>query len=148
CALLIPGTVLDLNEFHFQVVEVCVIEVELALERPIRDAAALAEQRQGLVQHRVKVHDRPSPCLPGSTRTASDPWGPCLRSQAPARNAARHRPYSEKHTICVRPPAGRAPAGWPVLDASHRPLRPIGAWVDALQQEAGPLAASHRTPHA
>jgi hypothetical protein len=40
-AILIHGTLLDLNEFHLQVVEVRVIEVELALERPVRDAASL-----------------------------------------------------------------------------------------------------------
>jgi hypothetical protein len=43
-ALLIPSTLLDLNDFHLQVVEVRVIEIELALERPVRDAATLAEQ--------------------------------------------------------------------------------------------------------
>ena len=90
-ALLIDGTLVDLNDFHLQVIEVRVIEVELALERPVRDAAALAEQRQDLVQHSVKVHDRLSTYLSGSTQTASEPWGPCLRSQ----DAARHRRDSE-----------------------------------------------------
>src|SRR5262249_54991546 len=47
----------------------------------------------------VKVHERPSTCRPGSAQTASDPWELCLRSQAPARNAARRRPYLEKHTM-------------------------------------------------
>jgi len=89
----------DLNNFHLQVVEVRIIEVELALERPVRDAAALAEQREDLIQYRVKVHDQSSMCLPGSAQTAPAPWGPWLRFQAPARNAARQRQNSEKHTM-------------------------------------------------
>jgi len=67
---MIPGTLLNLNDFHSQVVEVRVIEIELALERPVRNAAALAEQRKDLVQHRIKVHDCLSPYLSGSNRTA------------------------------------------------------------------------------
>jgi hypothetical protein len=70
-AILINGTLVDLNDFHLQIVEVRLVEVELALERPIGDAAALAKQRQDLIQHSVKVHERPSPCLPGSASTAS-----------------------------------------------------------------------------
>jgi hypothetical protein len=54
---LVPGTLLDLKDFQLQVVKEGVIEVELALERPVRDAASLAEQRQDLIQHGVKVHD-------------------------------------------------------------------------------------------
>ena len=60
-----------LNNFHLQVVEVRVIEVELALERPIRHTAALAQQCEDLIQHRVKVHNRLSPCLSGNARAAS-----------------------------------------------------------------------------
>ena len=60
---------LALDEFHLQVVEVRVIEVELALERPVRHTAALAQQCEDLIQHRVKVHHRRSPWLSGSTRT-------------------------------------------------------------------------------
>src|SRR5687767_9001999 len=37
--------------------------------------------------------------VPGSAQGASDPWEACLRSQAPVRNAARHRLYSAKHTM-------------------------------------------------
>jgi len=48
-AILINGTLVDLNDFHLQIVEVPLVEVELALERPIGDAAALAEQRQDLI---------------------------------------------------------------------------------------------------
>jgi hypothetical protein len=98
-ALLLNGTLVHLNDFHLQVVEVRVIEVELALERPVRDAASLAEQREHLIQHSVKVHERPSTCLPGSAQTASDLWGPCLRSQALARHATQQRQDSEKHTM-------------------------------------------------
>jgi hypothetical protein len=39
---LINSTLVDLNDFHLQIIEVRVIEVELALERPVRDAASLA----------------------------------------------------------------------------------------------------------
>ena len=70
-AILINGTLVDLDEFHLEIVKVRVIKVKLALERPVGDAAALAEQRKDLIQHRVKVHDRLSPCLSGSDRTAS-----------------------------------------------------------------------------
>ena len=35
------------------------------------EVIGLAEQRQNLIQHRVKVHDRPSTCLPGSALPAS-----------------------------------------------------------------------------
>ena len=55
--------------FYLQVVEVPIIEVELALERPVRHTAALAQQCEDLVQQRVKVHHRRSPCLSGHTRT-------------------------------------------------------------------------------
>jgi hypothetical protein len=68
-ALLIHGTLVDLDDLHLQIIEVRLVEVELALKRPIGDATALAEQRQDLIQHRVKVHDRSSLCLPGSART-------------------------------------------------------------------------------
>ena len=37
--------------------------------------------------------------VPGSAQGASDPWESSLRSQAPGRHAARHRLYSEKHTM-------------------------------------------------
>jgi hypothetical protein len=55
-ALLIHSTLSDLNKFHLQVVEVRVVKVELALERPVRHTAALAQQCENLIQHRVKVH--------------------------------------------------------------------------------------------
>jgi hypothetical protein len=54
-------------EFLLEGLEVRVIECELHLERPIRDPTALAQQREHLIHHRLKVHKRPSPCLPGST---------------------------------------------------------------------------------
>jgi hypothetical protein len=60
-----------LNDFHLQVVEVRIIKVELTFERPVRDTPSLAEQREDLIQHSVKVHDRRSPCLSGSDQTAS-----------------------------------------------------------------------------
>ena len=44
-AVLINGTLVDLNDFHLQVVEVRVIEVELALERPVRHGRAGAAVR-------------------------------------------------------------------------------------------------------
>ena len=53
-ALLIHSTPSDLNKFHLQVVEVRVVKVELALERPVRHTAALAQQCENLIQHRVK----------------------------------------------------------------------------------------------
>src|SRR5262249_10196493 len=46
-------------------------EVELALERTVRHTTALAQQCEDLIQHRVKVHHRRSPCLSGNTRTTS-----------------------------------------------------------------------------
>jgi hypothetical protein len=77
------------HEGIFQIRQGGIIEVELALERPVRDTASLAEQCEDLIEHRIKVHNRPSLCVPGSAQTASEPWGPCLQSQNPARNAAR-----------------------------------------------------------
>ncbi|MDQ3831707.1 MAG: hypothetical protein M3361_20915 [Candidatus Tectomicrobia bacterium] len=71
-AVLLNGTLVDLNNFHLQIVEVGVIEVKLAFERSVRDTAALAQQREDLIQHSIKVHERPSPCLLGSAQTASD----------------------------------------------------------------------------
>src|SRR5262249_4082513 len=82
-ALLIPGTLLDLNDFHLQVVEVRVIEIELALERPVRDTASLAEPGKNLIQHRAQVHDRLSTCLPSSAQTTSDPWDPVCSPTLP-----------------------------------------------------------------
>src|SRR4030095_13875523 len=43
--------------------------------------------------------EQPSPCLPGGTQITSDPWEACLRSQGFSRNATRHRPDSETHTM-------------------------------------------------
>jgi hypothetical protein len=40
---------------RLQVVEVRVSEVELTLERPVRNTAALAQQREDLIQHGIKI---------------------------------------------------------------------------------------------
>jgi hypothetical protein len=53
-------------EFLLEGLEVRIIECELHPERPIRDPTPLAQQREHLIHHCVKVHKRPSPCLPGS----------------------------------------------------------------------------------
>jgi hypothetical protein len=49
------------------------IECALALERPVRHPAALAQQREDLIEHGIKVHARPSACLPGRAQPASAP---------------------------------------------------------------------------
>jgi hypothetical protein len=98
-ACLIGREVLGVNEFLFESFEGVVIQLELDLERSIRHPLTPLEEGNHLIEDSVKVHERPSTCLPGSAQVASDPWEPCLRSQAPARNAVRHKPYSEKHTM-------------------------------------------------
>ena len=58
------------NLSNSKTVEVRIIEVELPLERPIRDTASLAEQREDLVQHTIKVH-RATLCVSAGQRPDS-----------------------------------------------------------------------------
>jgi hypothetical protein len=51
------------NEFCFEVFEVSVIKVELALQSAIGDTATVAEQLNDLIDDLVKVHASPSPCV-------------------------------------------------------------------------------------
>src|SRR5262249_14187188 len=96
--LLVAGTLLDLNDFHLQVVEVRVVKVELALERPIRHTAALTQQCEDLIQHRVKVHHRHSLCLSGNPRTTRLPLkertaSPLTVHAYPRRGRSPHAQY-------------------------------------------------------
>jgi hypothetical protein len=70
-AVLLNGPLVELKHFHLQIVQGGVIEVKLALERPVRDTAPLAQQHEDLIQHSIKVHERPSPCLRGSAQIAA-----------------------------------------------------------------------------
>ena len=58
----IHGEPLALNEFGLQVLQVAIIQVELALERAIRQAAAPLEQSNCVVKDLLKGHRPPSLC--------------------------------------------------------------------------------------
>ena len=61
---LIGGEPLALDEFDLQILQVRVIELKLPLERPIRQAAPLAQEGDHLIHDRDKVH--PVSSLPGA----------------------------------------------------------------------------------
>jgi hypothetical protein len=44
------------EEFGCEIGEGLVVQLKLALERPVRDAATLAEERQDLIEHGIEVH--------------------------------------------------------------------------------------------
>jgi len=47
---------LTLDQFDGQILQRCLIELELPLEGAIRQAAPLAQERNHLIYHRDKVH--------------------------------------------------------------------------------------------
>jgi len=51
------------KEFCLEIFEVDVIEAELAVQSAIGDTAAVAEQRNDLIDDLVKIHTSPSPCV-------------------------------------------------------------------------------------
>ncbi len=66
---------LALNEFGLHVLQIVVIEVELALERPIRHALTLTEHSNHLIEDGVKVH-RGSSCTGGGQYGPAAAYGP------------------------------------------------------------------------
>jgi hypothetical protein len=53
---------LDRNDLLLEGLQVLVIQMELELEGPIRDPAALAEEVENLIEHGIEVHEPPSVC--------------------------------------------------------------------------------------
>jgi hypothetical protein len=51
-----------IEEFGCEIGEGLIVQLKLALERPVRDAAALAEECQDLIEHGIEVH-HPSSCV-------------------------------------------------------------------------------------
>jgi hypothetical protein len=56
CSLFIHGEPLALNEFGLQVLKIVVIQVELALERSIRQAPSTLQEGNRLVEKLLKGH--------------------------------------------------------------------------------------------
>src|SRR6266567_810591 len=59
-AVLIDRQPLDLDDLHFEVFQVGVIEGKLALQGAVRRPSSLLEEVNHLVEYRVEVHYRPS----------------------------------------------------------------------------------------
>ena len=64
---------MGVEEFGGEIRERVIVQRKLALEGTIRDALALPEERDNLIQDGIKVHARPSlvggdACVPTSTR--------------------------------------------------------------------------------
>ena len=66
--LLIDGELLDANQLNFQILQVVVIELKLALECPIGDPLPLTEEVKNLIEEGVKVHLVSSLGPPSQTR--------------------------------------------------------------------------------
>src|SRR5262249_29395209 len=49
-----------LDEFELDILDICLVQVELAFERPIRHPALALEQSNRLVQHLLEGHGHPS----------------------------------------------------------------------------------------
>src|SRR5712691_4277652 len=67
-AVVVDGELLDPYEFDGQILKEHIIELKLALERPIGDPSALAEQLHHLVEYRIKVHHCSSTCTSAASR--------------------------------------------------------------------------------
>ena len=59
---MISGQFLHLDQFDFQVFEVCIIHVKLAFQGLIRHPPSLPEKSNNLIQYLVKVHHLPLRC--------------------------------------------------------------------------------------
>src|SRR5882724_4861962 len=57
--LLVDGHPLGVNEFGLEILQVLVVEVEAAFERPIGDPSLALEQIAGLGEDLVECHDYP-----------------------------------------------------------------------------------------
>jgi hypothetical protein len=60
-----PATLIDrelprLNDFGLQILKICLIQVELALQRPIGDPLMLLEDLQDPLEYVIEVHHHPS----------------------------------------------------------------------------------------
>ena len=77
-AVFVGHRVVGVEEFFLQIRKRVVVQVELALEGPIRDAATLAQQCQDLIEDGIEVHAHPSvsSCMPSCTcASAASAWG-------------------------------------------------------------------------
>ncbi len=62
-----PATLIDrqlprLDNFSFQILKICLIKIELALQRPIGDPLMLLEDLQDPLEYVIEVHHHPSLC--------------------------------------------------------------------------------------
>jgi hypothetical protein len=58
-ALLVNGETLGGDELGFQVLKHIIVQIELAFERPIGHATSLAQERNRLIDHTIKIHGDP-----------------------------------------------------------------------------------------
>jgi len=65
-AAFIDGDPLPVDQFCCEVGQIVIIELELALQRPIGEPATTLEQGYGLVKNRFKVHYSPFACSSSS----------------------------------------------------------------------------------
>src|SRR5262245_22138025 len=62
-----PATLIDrqlprLDDFGLQILNICRIKIELALQRPIGDPLMLLEELQDPLEYVIEVHHHPSLC--------------------------------------------------------------------------------------
>jgi hypothetical protein len=74
-AIFISSEVLRLDEFGFEIAEESLIQAELPLQRPIRDALPVAQQVNNLIENCVKVHAPPSYASGGDCSSSAAPHG-------------------------------------------------------------------------
>ena len=60
CALFIDGDPLGLDEFHLEIFEGVLLEMELPFERTVGDATATLEHIPRVIQNLLEGHGRPS----------------------------------------------------------------------------------------
>src|SRR5439155_17524966 len=58
--VLVHRYLVHLDEFELDILDIRLVQVELAFQRPIRDPALALEQGHGLVQDLLEGHGRPS----------------------------------------------------------------------------------------
>jgi hypothetical protein len=60
--ILFNSSLVRIEQFFFESIELLVIQVELDLQRSIGHPSSAAEEVDHLIEHRVEVHYRPSTC--------------------------------------------------------------------------------------